>query len=96
MKRESLLIKLWIRDSRSIRAAQGRVKRKLGNQILQTDVATLAQVHGGKKFKPRGKGARQTSLVVMLILGSYIKTMQKLNSFHKQPIVGEVFWKRSF
>ena len=31
---------------------------------------TYACIHGGKKFKPRGKGARQTSLVVLLILNS--------------------------
>ena len=31
----------------------------------------LAYMGGGKKFKPGGKGARQTSLVVLLILNSY-------------------------
>ena len=31
-------VKRWIKDSRSIGAAQGRVKRKLRNQILRTEV----------------------------------------------------------
>ena len=63
-------VKLWIRDLRSIGAAQqGRVKRKLSEEIRYYEL-THACVHGGKKFKPRGKGARQTSLVVLLILNS--------------------------
>ena len=63
-------VKLWIRDSRSIGAAQGRVKRKLREEIRYYEL-TYACIHGGKKFKPRGKGARKTSLVVLLILNSY-------------------------
>ena len=63
-------VKLWIRDLRSIGAVQqGRVKRKLSEEIRYYEL-THACVHGGKKFKPRGKGARQTSLVVLLILNS--------------------------
>ena len=68
-------VKRWIKDSRSIGAAQGRVKRKLRNQILRIEVCWYT---GGKKFKQHGKGARQTSFVVLLTLSSYIKTMQKL------------------
>ena len=61
-------VKLWIRDLRSIGAAQqGRVKRKLSEEIRYYEL-THACVHGGKKFKPRGKGARQTSLVALSIL----------------------------
>ena len=63
-------VKLWKRDSRSIGAAQGRVKRKLREEIKYYEI-TYACIHGGKKFKPRGKGARQTSLVVLLIINSY-------------------------
>ena len=63
-------VKLWIRDSRSIGATQGRVKRKLSEEIRYYEL-TYACIHGGKKFKPRGKGARQTSLVVLSILNSY-------------------------
>ena len=70
-------VKLWISDSRSIGAAQGRVKRKLREEIKYYEL-TDACIHGGKKFRPRGKGARQTSLVVLLILIILIKTMQKL------------------
>ena len=60
-------VKLWIRDSRSIGAAQGRVKRKLSEEIRYYEL-TCPCIHGGKKFKPRGKGARQTSLVALSIL----------------------------
>ena len=63
-------VKLWIRDSRSICAAQGRVKRKLTEEIRYYKLM-YACIHGGKKFKPCGKGARQTSLVVLLFLNSY-------------------------
>ena len=70
-----IFFKLWIEDSRSIGAAQGRVKRKLRNQILRIEVCWYT---GGKKFKQHGKGARQTSFVVLLTLSSYIKTIQKL------------------
>ena len=58
-------VKLWIRDLRSISAAQGRVKRPLSEAIKYYEL-TYACVHGGKKFKPRGKGERQTSLAVFL------------------------------
>ena len=46
-------VKLWIRDSRSISAAQGRVKRKLSDEIRYYELM-YAGIHGGKKFKPRG------------------------------------------
>ena len=101
-----IFFKLWIEDSRSIGAAQGRVKRKLRNQILRTEIC---QYKGGKKFKQHGKGARQTSLVVLFILSSYIKTMQKLKQLpqaatswcgalekviRKHPLGGKVFSKK--
>ena len=64
-------VKLWIRDLRSIGTAQqGRVKRKLSEEIRYYEL-TYACIHGGKKFTPRGKGARQTSLVTLLILNSF-------------------------
>ena len=67
-------VKLWIRDSRSISAYQGRVKTPLSEAIKYYEL-TYACVHGGKKFKPRGKGERQTSLVVFFIL-NYIKSFK--------------------
>ena len=64
-------VKLWMRDLRSIRAAQqGRLKRKLSEEIRYYEL-TYACIHDGKKFKPREKRARQTSLVVLLILNSF-------------------------
>ena len=51
-------VKFWIRDSRSIGTAQGRVKRKLREDIKYYEL-TYACIHGGKKFKPRGKGANK-------------------------------------
>ena len=54
-------VKFWIRDSRSIGAAQERVKRKLIEEIRYYKLI-YACIHGGKnKFKPLGWGARQTS-----------------------------------
>ena len=61
-------VKLWNWDLRSISAAQqGSMKRKLSEEIRYYKL-TYPCIHGGKKFKPPGKGARQTSLVVLLIL----------------------------
>ena len=62
-------VKLWIRYSRSIGAAQGRLKKKLSEKIM--NLRMLAYMDGGKKFKPGGKGARQSSLIILLILNSY-------------------------
>ena len=64
-------VKFRIRDSRSVGAArQGRVKRKLSEEIRYYEL-TYACIRGGKKFKPLGKRARKTSLVVLLILNSF-------------------------
>ena len=47
-------VKFWIRDSRSIGAAQERVKRKLIEEIRYYKLI-YACIHGGKnKFKPLG------------------------------------------
>ena len=68
-------VKLWIRDSRSISAAHRRAKRPLTEAIKYYEL-TYACVNGsGKKFKPREKGERQTSLVVFFIL-NYIKSFK--------------------
>ena len=54
-------VKVWIRDLRSIGAAQERVKRKLSEEIRCYEL-TYVCIHGGKKeFRLRGRGARQTS-----------------------------------
>ena len=42
-------VKLWYRDWRSIGAAQGRVKRKLSEEIRYSEL-TYACIHGDKKF----------------------------------------------
>ena len=53
-------VKLWKRDSRTVQAAKKRMTKHLSNDIKYYEV-TYACIHGGKKFKPRGKGQRQTS-----------------------------------
>ena len=63
-------VRFWIRDSRSIGAAQGGVRRKLREEIRYCEL-TYASTHSGKKSNARVKGARQTSLVALLILNSY-------------------------
>ena len=71
LNRMEHFVKLWIRDSRPTSAAQqGSVKRKLSEEIRFYELI-CASIHGGKKFKPRIKGARQTALVVLLILYSF-------------------------
>ena len=63
-------VRFWIRDSRSIGAAQEGVRRKLSEEIRYCKL-TYASTHSGKKFKSLVKGAKQTSLVALLILNSY-------------------------
>ena len=64
-------VKLWNWDLRSISAAQqGSMKRKLSEEIRYYEL-TYPYIHGGKKFKTPGKEARQTLLVVLLILNSF-------------------------
>ena len=64
-------VKLWISDSRSIGTAQqGRVRKKLSEEIRYYELKYACRYGLHIKFKPRGKGARQTALVVLLILNS--------------------------
>ena len=53
----------WRRDTRTIATARKRLNRTL-NDNLQYYELTLCCIHGGKSFKPRGKGIRNTRLVV--------------------------------
>ena len=82
-------MKLCIRDLRSIGAAQqGRVKRKLREEIRFYEL-TYACIHGCKKFKPSGKGARQTSLVALLISNSFKSIAKiKIDSTSNHWLVG--------
>ena len=41
----------YVRDSRTISAAKGRVKRTLSDDLKFYDL-TLSCIHGGKNFKP--------------------------------------------
>ena len=51
--------KFYVRDSRTIEAAKGRVKREICSDLKYYEL-TLCCIHGGKKFKPRGQGQRNT------------------------------------
>ena len=82
------------------------MKRKLREEIKYYEI-TYACTHGDKKFKPRGQGTRQISLVVLSILNSYTNHVKvKIASeaatslwgilqkvVRKQPL-GEVFYKK--
>ena len=50
-----IFFKLWIEDSRSIGAAQGRMKRKLRNQILRTEVSIQVVKSLSNMEKEQGK-----------------------------------------
>ena len=52
-------VKLCLRDSRSIKAAEGRVKYYLSDDMRYHELTYLC-VHGGKQFKPRGNDERET------------------------------------
>lgn len=51
--------KFYIRDSRTVAAAKGRVKRALSTELKYYEL-TLSCIHGGKNFKSRGQGRRST------------------------------------
>jgi zinc finger SWIM domain-containing protein 3 len=57
--RKRNFIEVWIRESRKIQAAVGRVKKELNPAIVYYEIC-FACVHGGKKFQGRGKGHRKT------------------------------------
>ena len=49
----------WKRDARTVATARRRLNRTI-NYNLQYYELTLCCIHGGKSFKPRGKGIRNT------------------------------------
>ena len=51
--------KFWKRDSRTVEAARRRMNRPLADCIVYYEV-TYRCIHGGRKFKARGKGKRAT------------------------------------
>lgn len=74
-----------MKNSRSIGATQGRVKKKYS--LKKSDITNwgMLQYMVIKKFKPCVKAARQSSLVVLLILISY-KNQAKVKIASKAAI----------
>lgn len=58
--------KFYVRDSRTIDTAKGRVKRVISSDLKFYEL-TLSCIHGGKNFKPRGNGQRTTMYVVICL-----------------------------
>ena len=52
-EKQKILLNFGFSDSRSISAAQGRVKRKLSEEIRYYELMYTC-IHSGKKFKPHG------------------------------------------
>ena len=52
-------VKLWKRDSKTIETAQKRLDRVLCKNIKYYNL-TYSCIHGGRSFKPRGEGKRNT------------------------------------
>ena len=50
----------WKRDARSVESATRRMDRHLKKELKYYEV-TFCCIHGGKSFKPKGKGVRITS-----------------------------------
>ena len=53
-------IQFWCRDSRSVETARKRIDRFLSDRIKYYEL-TYRCIHGGKKFKARGKGKHVTA-----------------------------------
>jgi len=58
-KEEIKSVQLWMRDSRTIKAAHKRVNRYLDNHIKYYEL-TDGCLHGGRKFQVKGEGKRTT------------------------------------
>lgn len=59
---DASFVKLWMRDARTIENAieKGRVERYLNPRLYYYQVKYTC-VQGGQKFRPKGKGIRNTS-----------------------------------
>ncbi|XP_057296828.1 uncharacterized protein LOC130625742 [Hydractinia symbiolongicarpus] len=55
----SHFVDLWIRDSRTIKASQGRVKKTLNPELKYYELK-LSCVHGGRKFHSESSGKRSS------------------------------------
>ena len=51
-------VDLYVRDSRSIEAAQKRLSKKLNKELKYYELKFTC-VHGGKKFSSRGEQAKE-------------------------------------
>lgn len=58
--KKQAFVEFYRRDSRTIAAARKRVDRPLKAELKYFDLKYCC-VHGGRAFKPRGKGSRSTS-----------------------------------
>ena len=59
--KKEAFIELWRRDSRTITAARKRgIERPLKTDLKYYELKYCC-IHGGRSFKPRGKGSRCTS-----------------------------------
>ena len=53
-------VEFWRRDARTIKAVQNRLNRAI-NPSLKYYELKYCCIHGGREFKPKGKGIRHTS-----------------------------------
>lgn len=53
-------VEFWRRDARTIEAVQNRLNRTI-NPSLKYYELKYCCIHGGRVFKPKGKGVRHTS-----------------------------------
>lgn len=52
-------VQLWKREARTIESAKNRVDRHMKPELKYYQLKFCC-IHGGKKFKPGGKGIRET------------------------------------
>ena len=53
-------VKFWKRDARTIEAAKKRLNKILKPELKYYEIK-LCCIHGGQRFKSKGKGSRHTS-----------------------------------
>ena len=57
---ERNFVKFWKREARSIEAAKKRIDRHMNLKLKYYELKYTC-IHGGQKFRPKGKGNRDTS-----------------------------------
>ena len=75
--KESNFVELWIRNSRTVEAAQKRIKCTLNPSLTYYEIK-YSCVHGGKRFSSRSKGHRSLEQVSIVLVCTFVDLASRL------------------